>query len=123
MSHDLLRQLRGMTAKSKIDKLLRQKFNGDEEACGRAIDDACNPVKDKYIFMQEGLVAQMAAFRKEVGEDMWATIASNPSLPQLLAEWKQEKGRAALAEFVEATKKILPEGHDATDEEISMLFT
>lgn len=54
------------------------------------------------------LTAQMTEFRKDVGEDMWATIAANPSLPKLIEQWSMERYQKVVKTAAAAVKALIP---------------
>lgn len=63
----------------------------------------------------------LKAFREDVGEEMWASIASNPAMPQMLEKWGAEKSRSWLHNIINAFReKMLPgdSGADISDQEI-----
>lgn len=74
--------------------------------------------------VKEGLpkdpASQLKLFRESVGEEMWATIAVNPSLPVLVAQ-HMDSLKASVLERVKADISAELGGHMDTDD-IDELF-
>ena len=106
----------------KLNRLIEQKFNGDAEAIEKATTAAAERAKSRSAefdsLMEGGVVAQLSAFRKAVGEDMWTTIANNPNLNDLLKTWLREQGMKVAMILVDEFKSVLPDDHGMTDQEI-----
>lgn len=123
MSHrDALRQLSASLNSNKLNRLIEQKFNGDVETIEREMSAVAERIKARgaefNAMMEGGVPTQLAAFRKAVGEDMWTTIAPNPQLLDLVRAWLGEEQRKMAMLVVEESKKLLPDDHDMTDQEI-----
>lgn len=106
----------------KINRLIEEKFGNDPEAMERATTAAVDRAKTRGAefdsIMNGGVVAQLAAFRKAVGEEMWTTIANNPGVNDLLQAWLREQGTKVAMILVEEFKTLLPDNHGMTDQEI-----
>lgn len=122
MARNYVGEIQSLGNSIKINRLMMDKFNNNEEALLKAMEEVANRIKERGAFFQElidgGVVAQLAAFRKEVGEEMWTTIANNPNLTSLLQTWFDEKRGKAAAITVEEIKTLLPDNHGMSDEEI-----
>jgi hypothetical protein len=106
----------------KMNGLIAKKFNRDTEAIKLAMKTAVDKVNERTVafsvMMEGGVASQLEAFRRAVGEEMWATIAGNVGIASLLHIWLEEEkvkvGRAVVEEF----KMLLPDDHGMTDTEI-----
>jgi hypothetical protein len=122
MSRSAISQISALGKSIKMRCLLEQKFNGDAEAIGKAIEAATLRAKERAsvsdALINGGVVAQLEGFRKAVGEEMWTTIASNPNLSDLLRQWMREQGQKVALALVEEIKSLLPEDHGMSDQDI-----
>ena len=123
MSHEsAMSQLFTAASMLKFTRLVEEKFNNDQSEVQKAIGETAEKVKEKseeiVNLLSAGVVHQLSAFRKAVGEDMWATIAANPAINDLLQEWLSEQKIKAASILVEEFRAILPENHGMTDKEI-----
>lgn len=84
---DPLKQMRLMTTISKLETATENKARAlgidAEKYQEHSLDPILNRVQAE---LPKDLPQQLEMFRKAVGEDMWATIAQNPSLPVLVAQ-------------------------------------
>lgn len=117
-----MRQISAFGNSIKLNRLIEEKFNGDAQAIEREMSASAERVKTRgaefNAMMEGGVTAQLAGFRKAVGEEMWTTIANNPSIVELLRAWLGEEQRKMAQIVVDEFKTLLPDGHDMTDQEI-----
>lgn len=117
-----MRQISALGNAAKLNRLIGEKFNSDAQVIEREMSAAADRVKARgaefNTMMQGGVPAQLAGFRKAVGEEMWTTIANNPSIVELLRAWLGEEQRKMAQILVDEFKTLLPSDHDMTDQEI-----
>lgn len=122
MSRSQIAEIEAIGNAIKMNRLLEQKFNGDAEALGKAVEAAALRAKERSAgfdsLVNGGVVAQLEGFRKAVGEEMWTTIANNPSISDLLQQWLREQGQKTALGLVEEFKTLLPDDHGMSDQEI-----
>jgi hypothetical protein len=56
----------------------------------------------------DSMVDGLEAFRKEVGEEMWQSIAGNPSLPQLVEKFHKDHNYKLLDAVATEFSKLFP---------------
>ena len=117
-----MRQISAFGNAAKLNRLIEEKFNSDAQVIEREMSAAADRVKARgaefNTMMEGGVPTQLAGFRKAVGEEMWTTIANNPSIVELLRAWLGEEQRKMAQILVDEFKTLLPSGHDMTDQEI-----
>lgn len=83
---DPIKHMRLSLMISKLDKATGEKAKSlkmDEEAyCKERLDPIMNRVMEE---VPKDVPKQLEMFRKAVGEEMWVTIAQNPSLPAIVS--------------------------------------
>lgn len=122
MSRGSIGQISALGNAIKMNRLMEQKFNGDDEALNAAVNAAGERAKERAsdfdVLINGGVIVQLEGFRKAVGEAMWTTIASNPSINDLLQQWLRERAQEAALVLVEEFKTLLPDDHGMSDQEI-----
>ncbi len=88
------------------------------EAAGLT-DEMMVEIRSKMVDVPEGTAEQLKAFKAEIGDEMFATIASGPSLMPALEEWRTNKGTANMAVLQAAIKEKVP---DLEQEELEALL-
>jgi hypothetical protein len=96
-----LRELDTISSQIRLQKLLDQHAI-TEEQLNAMITEA------ESMKPPDGTVEQLALFRKSVGEEMWATIANNPSLPELLKSFIRDEAMKSLDFVADGIVKLLP---------------
>jgi ABC-type transporter Mla subunit MlaD len=119
---NIFQQLQSFESVIKVNEALQKKFNNNISAISEAVHDTANRIqeraKDYESLLNGGIAAQLAAFRKEVGEDMWQTIATNPGINDLVLSWMKDQRNKMPTLVVEEFRKILPDNHGLTDQDI-----
>lgn len=64
----------------------------------------------------QGMAAKLEGFRKSVGEEMWTTIAQNPSLPQLAETWFQDHAKKVVYELIAKLQDFLKDTEITAEE-------
>ncbi len=122
MSRSAMRDISALSSSIKIDRLIGEKFANNAEAIEKAMNETAERVNKKTeefnAILSSGVAAQLEAFRKDVGEEMWKTISNNPNLLALLQQWVLERSKIAASIVVEEFKTLLPDNHGMTDQEI-----
>lgn len=122
MSRSAMRDISALSSSIKIDRLIGEKFANNAEAIEKAMNETAERVNKKTeefnVILSSGVAAQLEAFRKDVGEEMWKTISNNPNLLALLQQWVLERSKIAASIVVEEFKTLLPDNHGMTDQEI-----
>lgn len=117
-----MRQISALGNAAKLTRLIGEKFNNDDQVIEREMSASAERVKTRgaefNAMIQGGVPAQLAGFRKAVGEEMWTTIANNPSIVELLRAWLGEEQRKMAQILVDEFKTLLPSDHDMTDQDI-----
>lgn len=88
-----LSQIRLMTLMMKmervVDKLAEKEGETPDAYTARVIEPLLMSEMNEEEFPRT-MQGQLQLFRKEVGEEMWVSIAANPALPQLIENFMED---------------------------------
>ncbi len=97
-----IHSLHATAARCKVDRVLAEAGVTEQQ-----IEEAVNRVTEHHASMTD-VANRLKAFRESVGEEMWATIANNPSLPQLLDKFAEEYVERMIDELTDIFMALLP---------------
>lgn len=66
---------------------------------------------------------QLRAFREHLGEEMWATLSSNPSLMEMVQNFCRERAVRAANEMIDALVALAPAGQLTREDVASAIFS
>lgn len=88
------------------------------EAAGLT-DEDMKSVIESLDKIPEDTAGQLAAFKVSIGDEMFNTIASGPSLMPALGEWRENHGKRNMEKLTAALKERVP---DLEQDEIEALL-
>lgn len=119
----IVQELHAATAILKFQRYIEE----SAKAAGQDEEEfIVKKVKKKMEALMKRLPTDQAKaltmYRKAVGEDMWDSIRNNPSLPEMVKSWVKAETEKVVPEIITILKSVLPEKHDMTDEEMSLVL-
>ena len=113
-TQQMLNEITQVAALIKLNRLLDQVDGANDK-----LTEAFKAAEEKYAHIVKGTDADaMKAWRAELGEEMWATIATNPSLPEMFKEWKTALALKIIDEITDSVYAVLPDPKEITRGEV-----